>query len=320
MSELYFRESSLDDLLRVALEALNTDGRKIRPSKGEALELVGTTMELTNPLARLSRTETRGKLFSCLGELCWYLSGSNELQPIAYYLPKYGNYADNDIVHGGYGPRLFDWNGLNQLENVAQLLRTRLDSRRAVVQLFDRTDIVENYRDVPCTLSLQFMRRDGQLHLCTAMRSNDIFMGLPHDIFCFTMIQELLARSLNLELGAYKHFVGSLHVYSDRKGRAEDFLGEGWQPRDAMMPPMPKTDPWPAVRFLLDAERDIRAGGIISKERLDGVHPYWLDIVHLLLLFRHAKSGAKDAMKETALAIQEPAYQIFVSQFVEKYA
>src|SRR4051794_26260593 len=81
----YFAGETLDDLLRDLIGALVSTGQPIRPTKGEAVELVGVLVELVNPRARLSRTETRGRPFSCLGELCWYLSGSNDLDFIKYY-------------------------------------------------------------------------------------------------------------------------------------------------------------------------------------------------------------------------------------------
>ena len=50
--------------------------------------------------------------------------------------------------------------------------------------------------------------------MLTYMRSNDAYWGLPHDVFAFTMLQEILARSLTLELGTYKHAVVLLAVHA----------------------------------------------------------------------------------------------------------
>jgi len=133
---------------------------------------------------------------------------------------------DADEVFGGYGPRLFNWKGLTQLDNVTDILRRKPDSRQAVIQLFDGDDIVGEHGDVPCTSTLQFMLRGGKLHMLTNMRSNDAFLGLPHDFFCFTMLQEIVARSLSMELGTYKHAVGSLHLYDVDTEAAQQFLGE----------------------------------------------------------------------------------------------
>ncbi len=57
------------------------------------------------------------------------------------------------------------------------------------------------------------MGRGSNLHMSVTMRSNDAYMGLPHDVFCFTMLQEMVAKTLGLELGEYYHYVGSMHLY-----------------------------------------------------------------------------------------------------------
>ena len=92
---------------------------------------------------------------------------TRELQFIEYYIEQYKQYADGDQVYGGYGPRLFDWKNVNQLDNVIALLRRKPDSRQAVVQLFDAVDLVEEHKDIPCTCTLQFMIREDSLHMLT---------------------------------------------------------------------------------------------------------------------------------------------------------
>src|SRR4029453_8927030 len=100
-----------------------------------------------------------------------------------------------------------------------------------------------------CTSTLQFVIRDHRLNLMTTMRSNDAYFGLPHDIFCFTMLQDLIARSLDIELGTYVHSVGSLHVYEEKIDFVSRYLDEGWQ-QSMEMPPMPPGDPWRYVESI----------------------------------------------------------------------
>jgi hypothetical protein len=102
MADAHIAADTLDDLLREVIEQIQTRGTRIFPTKGEALELPGMLLEITNPRARLSRTEMRGKLFSALGELCWYLAGTNELDFIRYYIPFYVDVADDGKIYGGY--------------------------------------------------------------------------------------------------------------------------------------------------------------------------------------------------------------------------
>jgi thymidylate synthase len=173
----YFLGETLDDVMRDAISAVLHQGHSIDPRKGKARELIGVLLEISNPRARLSQTETRGKPFSCLGELCWYLARNKNLNFISYYISAYEESADGNEIFGGYGPRLFDWEGLRQMDQIVDILRLRPDSRQAVIQLFDGHDLLEPHNDVPCTCTLQFMRRNGKVHLFVNMRSNDAFLG-----------------------------------------------------------------------------------------------------------------------------------------------
>lgn len=303
MAKAHFSGKTVDDVMRVAIKEITAHGELIHPTKGGdkgAHELTGVLMEIADPRARLSRTETRGKPYSCLGELCWYLAGSNELDFITYYISEYKDYADGDRIFGGYGPRLFNWAGLNQLENVAHLLRKKNDSRQAVIQLFDRHDILLEHEDVPCTCTVQFMRRHDRLHMFTNMRSNDAYKGLPHDIFCFTMLQEIMARTLKVDVGTYKHAVGSLHLYDKDLKVAQQFLDEGWQSTAGVaMPKMPAGDPWPSISVLLRAECTIRTTRKVDDGILDNLDPYWADLIRLLMVFECKKK--RDAVSISAL-------------------
>nr|WP_306667942.1 thymidylate synthase [Rhizobium leguminosarum] len=248
------------------------------------IEMLGVFFRLTNPRARISRSQDRGKPFSALGELLWYLKGTDRLDFIEPYIPPYAKDAENGALRGAYGPRLFSMrNEIDQLGNVIKLLETNSTSKRAVIQLFDASDIEKHYKEIPCTSTMQFFNRNGHLHLSVTMRSNDAYKGLPHDVFCFTMLQEMLARRLGCEVGEYLHYVGSMHVYDDCLQPMRDYIEEGWQ-KTVVMPPMSKGNPFDLVEKLLDIEVKVRAGQhVAADETFDD--PYWADIVRLLQVF-----------------------------------
>jgi len=320
MTEPILSGVTLDDVMRLAIEGILDHGDDIAPTKGEARELTGVLIELTNPRARLSRTETRGKPYSCLGELCWYLAKTNKLSFISYYVPVYEKYADGDEIFGGYGPRLFDWGGVDQIRNVISILRNKPQSRQAVVQLFDAHDLVGKHNDVPCTCTLQFMIRRDKLLMFVNMRSNDAYWGLPHDVFCFTMLQEIVARALAVELGTYKHAVGSLHLYEKSIKAAQQFLDEGWQPTNVSMPQMPVGDPWPSIALLLEAESDIRIKGQFDNTRLAGVDSYWADLVHLLQVYRCKKEKDPKAIEALRRNMSSEVYDPFIQKVLGKFS
>ena len=312
MAESYIRARTLDDLMRLVFEEISSNGVQTLPNRGKTLELAGVLLELQDPRARLSRTETRGKPLSCLGELCWYLSKRNDLSFIEYYIPDYADDADDGVIYGGYGPRLFNWNEIDQFRNVEEKLRSNRDSRRAVIQIFDRQDIDKEHSDVPCTCTLQFMVRREKLNLITHMRSNDAYKGLPHDIFCFTMLQEIMARKLSMDVGTYKHMVGSLHLYDEDARKAERFLGEGWQTTTAPMPPMPSGDPTRDISQVLMAECAIRTGKNFDMGSLKEMKPYWADLIRLLLVLKYRREKNLFGLQQIRETMESDTFAIYI--------
>lgn len=285
---MYLKADTLDDLLYRSLKLLlATKGKRVLSSRGANFERTGVLLTLTNPRARLSRSSRRSQIFSCLGELAWYLAGSKSLRFIKHYIAAYKDESpDGIVVPAAYGPRLFNCNGHNQIQNVVDLLRSNRSSRRAVIQILAAEDLPTKY--VPCTCTLQFILRGRRLHVMTHMRSNDAYKGLPHDVFAFTMIQEIIARELGVELGTYKHSVGSLHLYEDDISAAEVYVGDGLHPVLAM-PPMPLGSQRKAVSEFLKVESKIRRKKPINLDRanLDG---YWSDLARLLRVYSFFKA------------------------------
>lgn len=308
---------TLDDLIRHALDLVRTEGAPIQSTRGDSREVIGVTLTLGNPRARISATESRRMLFGALGELSWYLAGSNALTFIEYYLTKYKEDAEGDILFGAYGPRLISWPRpggppITQLENTIRLLRERRSTRRATVQLFDAADNLGDHREVPCTSTLQFLCRDNRLHMLVNMRSNDAWRGLPHDIFCFTMLQELVARSIDADVGVYKHSVGSLHLYERDVEHATAYLEEGYQSTATSMPAMPGGDPAPAITRLLDLEKYIRMGGSVGDDLLAQLDHYWADLVRLFMVFRAYRANAPDEIQRIRTNMKCNAYDPFI--------
>jgi thymidylate synthase len=119
---------------------------------------------------------------------------------------------DGRTVNSNYGYCIKYKFDFNQWDEVVRELVTNPSSRRAVIHIkspYDNT----NSKDVNCTVCLQFFIRDNKLYLTTYMRSNDLWMGFPYDVFQFTCMQIVMAIELGLEIGTYTHIAGSLHLY-----------------------------------------------------------------------------------------------------------
>lgn len=147
-----------------------------------------------------------------VGELLWYLSGNNKLEEIQKYTKAWDRMSDDgETVNSNYGFCIMNKYGFDQWEYVEQMLSDNPATRQAVIHIKTADDNAS--KDVNCTVCLQFFIRDDKLYMTTYMRSNDIWLGFPFDVFQFTAMQVLMSMKLGVGLGTYTHVAGSLHLY-----------------------------------------------------------------------------------------------------------
>lgn len=288
----------LDEVMRKLYTELSKSTDTFEASKGKGQDLLGPTIVLKDPRARISATATRGRLISALAEFCWYMSGSADLDFIRFYLHDYPPEGVSGSIEEAYGPRLIGTGefgrSFNQIQRVIDRLRSKPDTRRAVISILEPSDLEPEKTDSPCTIALQFIRRRERLHLVTIMRSNDAYLGFPHDVFCFTMIQELVARSLGIKVGEYHHFATSLHLYEKHRSKVSAYLAEGFQSPTFSMPKMPSGCQLANLKAFLDTERSIRSGALTSAAEIK-LPDYWRDLA--LVLLRLADSRFNRGLK-----------------------
>ncbi|HWE07463.1 MAG TPA: thymidylate synthase [Rhizomicrobium sp.] len=275
------RFTNLDEVLRWALQAAIDHGQASSPRGMPTRELLAHGFTLERPRQRRIMTPERRWSFPlALGEFCWHASGANDLSSIAYYAPRWREFSDDrQRIDGScYGTRIFGAmdGGPSQWDRLLKLLIQDPASRRAVLDLQSFGPALTNdARDVSCTLGIQFFARGQRLHAAVNMRSNDIIWGLPYDVFLFTMLQELLACTLQLDLGCYFHFVGSLHLYEHHIPLATRILSAP-TPQECEMPRMEKPE---QLSEFLQCESAIRTG---EPYDMSVLCTYWRDLAEVL--------------------------------------
>jgi thymidylate synthase len=129
--------------------------------------------------------------------------------------------------------RLRRYRGLDQIARAYLVLRSNPSSRQVVLQVWDAAidlpseDGKPRSSDVPCNLISSLKVRQGRLEWMQIVRSNDIDRGVPHNLIQFTMLHELMAGWLGLEVGSYVHVMDSVHWYpvlSHRMGIDDDVM------------------------------------------------------------------------------------------------
>lgn len=176
-------------------------------------EVIGAVTIIEDPTRGIVQSNIRKMpVRYALGELMWYLSGSNKVSDISQYSDVWERLSDDgEHVNSAYGYRIFKQFGFNQWVYVKELLKDDPMSRQAIIHIKDPNPLPT--KDMPCTVSLQFFIRENKLYMITNMRSNDIWMGFPYDVFSFTALQVKMAMELGVGLGTYTHIAGSLHLY-----------------------------------------------------------------------------------------------------------
>ncbi len=154
--------------------------REPRGLKTKELLAVSLAIPMAEPLLNL-KSRNLGYRFAA-AEAAWILDGDNRLATIMPYAQKMGMFSDDGLtLAGAYGPPLKD-----QLGWAVQALAADDQTRQAVITLWRPRPGPS--KDIPCTVSLQWMIRDRKLHCVATMRSSDAWLGLPYDIFTFSCI------------------------------------------------------------------------------------------------------------------------------------
>lgn len=165
-------------------------------------------------------------------EFIWMLNGSNELNHVATYLPQWKYFSDNNVtLNGAYGHRLLKWvtpenKIINQFDEVFWKLKTDINTRQAVMVMYNPALDFKPTKDVPCNDLIQFYVRDNKLCTTIYARSQDIINGTFYDIGVLSHFAQLLAGRLGLETGSHTHVCNSLHIYERDFQKAENIINE----------------------------------------------------------------------------------------------
>jgi len=266
-----FEGEHINDIYLDIIKALSTSPEYIASPRGmEVKEILNARLVLTNPRNCLITLKDR-KLnyrFATI-EKFEFIAGNHkpsrllELNPnLAGFVNEYG------FFDGHYEQRMHYW-----LPYIIGLLSTDPDSRQAVINIYGQQDRHKS-KDIPCTLTMQFLIREEKLHMIVNMRSNDVLWGVPYDTASFCFIMEVVAASLGVELGTYSLNAGSLHLYTEREEQLTKLL-TNTEVNEHKQPEIIAMD-FDSIRDALNGFLLTYDEGLPDYDILDQVFPKWL--------------------------------------------
>ena len=113
-----------------------------------------------------------------------------------------------------YGKQWRNFNGVDQLANIIEQIKTNPNSRRLIVSSWNPVDI-PSMALPPCHSLYQFYVNDGKLSLQLYQRSGDIFLGIPFNIASYSLLLMIVADLCGLKPGTFVHTIGDAHIYSN---------------------------------------------------------------------------------------------------------
>ncbi len=207
-----------NEVYRCALDLLLKAGQESSPRGISTIERLMTPYEeidMFRPVVTLPSRKLNYR-FMC-SEARWILLGQSDVETITRHCNAIAKFSDDGRhMRGAYGPPF-----ISQLPYVVDALNSDPHTRQAVMTLWRQSP--RPSRDIPCTISLQFLIRHGHINTLVNMRSSDAWLGIPYDIFTFTMMTMFVALHLRErpQLGQLKVMAGSMHLYKHDIARAK---------------------------------------------------------------------------------------------------
>ena len=170
-------------------------------------------------------------LKSIIYELLWFLKGDTNIKYLQENNVKIWNSWANENGDLGpvYGHQWRNWNseGIDQIKQVIETLKTNPDSRRMLISAWNPSvlpdttvSFAENVANgkaalPPCHAFFQFYVANGKLSCQLYQRSADAFLGVPFNIASYALLTLMVAQVCNLKPGDFIHTFGDAHIYSN---------------------------------------------------------------------------------------------------------
>ena len=196
-------------------KAIDSQEVFIESRSGLVRDLGPAYIEIINDDLRLPLLPIRAvNPYFALAEYAWFITGSDRLDPLKYFIKSYGQYSDDEeTLNGAYGYRLRTKFQTDQIEKAITLLKSDPSSRRVMLTMWAVDDLGSDSKDIPCITSIMLKIRAGKLDITIINRSNDLYLGLPYNVFMFYLLQKYLANKIGCSVGKQRHYTDSLHLY-----------------------------------------------------------------------------------------------------------
>lgn len=209
------------------LYVLLSQGTSYPSRNGQMLELPQQTFFVDMNNCVLDIPERKMSHGFMVAEALWMNEGRDDLESLVKYNKRMAEFSDDGVtLKGAYGPMI-----MQQMYYVVHTLLKDPDTRQATMSIWRPNPTAS--KDIPCTVAMSFMLREGKLNMHVYMRSSDAWLGIPYDVFSFSMVcaqvcaRYNLARALNANAimpGRLYITMASSHLYDEHIEKAKAII------------------------------------------------------------------------------------------------
>jgi len=193
-------------------ETIDRENRKSKELINIIIKINKPEKDITKPIAIMKALKK------------WVYPELDELEDIFF------KQTASSVYYYTYGARIFNFaNSKNQVDDfIIPLLKKKPSTRRAIVVLYHPiVDSKIGIKEKPSLVSIYFKIIDNELTVTTVIRSNDMFIGWPANIYQIYLLQQYVAKAIGIKTGSITTISHSAHVFDEYKEEVEQVLRKG---------------------------------------------------------------------------------------------
>lgn len=184
-------------------------------------------VKITSPRERVNIIpHLNSNIFAQIATTFWEMAGRQDLRFLYHYLPQALDFFEEEpSKHNRDDSHFKSWHLSKEIQKIVHILNTDFSSRDAVINLSQPQ--LKNSKN-PGNFSqnwMQFLIRNGKLHLNVCLQSHDMFSGTSGiNPFGLSIIQEAVAYWTGTQVGEYCCFISELHLGDRHSHQAQQVL------------------------------------------------------------------------------------------------
>lgn len=201
---MIIQERTIGQAWRTCCQEVMSKGSSEKDSETNIKELMNIIVKISNPF------DNDAKIASYMNQeiISWMRKNFFQKKPI-----KEWGYS--------YGQRLYDYNGINQIESVIKKLKSKRETKAATI-----TTIIpsQDSKHAPCICLLDFKIRNDKMQTTAIFRSQDIGKKMCADALCLAEIMKHVASSVGVQAGNLILHIISAHIYESDFDQIKNLL------------------------------------------------------------------------------------------------